>query len=348
MTLTELSFYSRKYLPFGILAVLVLFIVFYMFKLLFMLIQPVNTQRAYINPIFDKITVPLLREATPSAGFNYILDTIEGRPVTASESAKVYFMPASTARFGYKEKIYLIAKTLGFDTEIVKYKLNDKDAVLSDLTQKLTVDITNFNFYYQYHFEKNKELFENIAFPSKSQIENKAIDFLKSINRYPEELAQGKINLVFFYYNPETNELSKVNRSQEANVVEVDMYRPDVDGFSTITTSFPNSQNFILMVFKEKEFKILRAQIKFYEKSNEQVGVYPLRTGDVAWEEFKKGRGYILSRTEGEKDITVKTMFTAYLDPEINQKYLQPVYVFLGSGNFVGILPAVDSKYLME
>ncbi len=349
MTLTELSYHTRKLLPLTVFFVILLLIFFYTAKLLFIYLkinQPVET---YINPAFGMIKPPMLKEASKSAGFDFVLDTIEGKPITATESAKVYFLPQSTPRFGYREKIYLMAKTFGIDTSVVKQEIVDKEVVFSDNRQKLTIDITNFNFRYDYYFESEPELFSEVFIPSKKEIENKAIDFLTTVGRYPEELARGKININLFHFDPLEKRISPVFQASDANLVEVNFYRPDIDNIAVVTPGFPSSQNYVIFVFFESGYKVVRAQVKFFEKSEEQVGIYPLKTGDEAWAKLLEGEGFVIHGDSAlKKDIRIKNMFLAYLDPDKYENYLQPVYVFLGDPNFVAYVPAISNEYLAD
>ncbi len=348
MNLTEVSYYSRKYAPVAVFFFLVFLIFFYALKLLFFALQGPTKEIVHTDPIFGKINRLFIKEATLSGGLNFTLDTVEGQPVTASQAAKIYFLPASTTRFGYREKIYLIAKTLGFDTALIKHRLIDTDAVFTDSKQKATIDITNFNFSYQYNFGNDPKIFDNAIIPSVTEITNKAIDFLKTVGRYPDELAKGKTNIIYKTFNQLNRSFTSVERLQEANTVEIDFYRPDVDGFPMISPNYFNSQNYVIMVFYDGGMKVLRSQIKFFEKSTEQIGVYPLKTGDVAWNELKEGKGMVVSDTKNQKNISIKKMFLGYLDPSVYQSYLQPVYVFLGDNNFVSYVPAVSNDFLTE
>lgn len=348
MTLTEISYYSRKFAPVAILFFLVFLIFFYAIKLLFIALQGPVKNVVYTNTVFGRINKPFVKEASSSGGLQFTLDTVEGQPVTASEAAKVYFLPASTTHFGYRDTIYLTAKTLGFNTQLVKYRLVDTDAVFTDTKQKATIDITNFNFTYQYDFENDPTVFNNILIPSESEITNKAIDFLKTVGRYPDELATGKTNLIYLTYNGAAKSFSTTDRPQLANAVEIDFYRPDIDGFPTIPPNYFNSQNYVIMVFYDGGMKVLRSQIKFFEKSTEQIGVYPLKTGDIAWSELKEGKGMVVSDTKNIKDVTIKVMRLGYLDPSVYQPYLQPIYFFLGTNNFVGYVPAVRNDFLTD
>lgn len=348
MTLTEVSFYSRKFAPFVLLFLLILLILYYLIKVLLLTLIPPKQTSIYYNPIFGKIKKPVIKDFTPSSNLNFSIDTIEGRPVTATESAKVYFLPSATARFGYREKIYLIAKTLGFDTEAVKHKLEGKEAIFKDEKQSLQIDITNFNFTYEYSFENDPQIFQNTIIPQKKESQDKAVDFLRKIGRYPEELAQGKTNTIFISYNPDAKQMRLLETNMGANMVEVDFYRPDQEQYPIISPKYFNSQNYVMMAFYPSDFKIIKAQIKYYEKSEAQVGFYPIKTGDAAWEALKTGKGLVIQNESESKDIVIKKMFLGYFDPDIYQEYLQPLYVFLGENNFVGYVPAIRDDYFTE
>lgn len=341
MTLTELSYYFRKYLPFFILFFLIFLIFFYSIKLALVYLDSNKIPTIYLDKSLGNISPPEILQSTTSAGLKFSLDTIEGAPVTATETAKVFFLPQFNPRFGYREKIYLIAKSFGFNTEVVKHKLVDKLATFTDEEKTLSIDISNFNF--KFDRKVDNELFSSsqLTIPSKPEIENKAIDFLKKIGRYPDELGQGTTDVIYLKYNPGNQNFVNVEKRDLAQLVEVDFYRPNVDDFSIVTPKFFTSQNYVIMIFEGSDYKVIKSQIAFFEKSDEQVGIYPIKTGDQAWAELNNGKGIIVAGTDGQKNIVIKSMELGYFDPDTYQNYLQPVYVFLGEGNFAAYVPAV-------
>lgn len=343
MSLTELSYYFRKFLPYVILSCLVFLIFFYSIKLTLIYIESNKTIPVYTNPIFGNVSQPEIPNSSSSAGFKFTLDTIEGQPITATDTAKVYFMPQNNPRFGYSEKIYLIAKSFGFNTEVVKHQLTGKIATFSDKEKTLTIDISNFNF--KFDRKVNNELFTSsqLTIPVRTVIENKAIDFLKKIGRYPDELAKGTTNIIYLKYNPINQNFVNVEKSSQAQLVEIDFGRPDIDTFKVVTPKFFTSQNYVIMLFQGEEFQIIKSQIAFFEKSEEQVGTYLVKTGEEAWSELNSGMGYIVAGTQGQKDVLIKSMELRYFDPDIYQNYLQPVYVFLGEGNFAAYVSAIKN-----
>lgn len=332
-------------LPFVILFFLIFLVFFYIIKVFFLYLQSQVKPITYVNPVFGIVKKPFIKDATSEASLNVVLDTIQGQAVTATETAKVYFIPPTTPRFGYRQKAFLMAKTLGFDTEAAKYKLIDKIATFEDQRSRLKIDISNFNFSYEYDFTQDEELFSGAYIPSQREIENKAIDLLKAVGRYPDELARGKTSARYFLYQPADKALIPVKRPQEANVVEIDFYRPNIDEFDIVSERFFSSQNYVVMVFRQNESKIIKTQVQFFEKSDEQVGVYGLKTGDKAFDDLKSGKNLIVSGSSRTGEVKIKTMFLGYLDPSTYQEYLQPVYVFLGEGDFVAYVSAVVDQY---
>jgi len=342
MTLTELSYYFRKFLPYLILFFLIFLITFYSIKLVLVYLDSNKTPTIYLDKSLGNISPPEIPQSTTSAGFKFTLDTIEGAPVTtATETAKVFFLPQFNPRFGYSEKIYLIAKSFGFNTEVVKHKLVDKLATFTDEEKTLNVDISNFNF--KFDRKINNEFFtsSSLTIPSQTEIENKAINFLKKIGRYPDELGKGTTEIIYLKYNPGNQNFVNVKKRDQAQLVEIDFRRPDIGIYKTVTPRFFTSQNYVIMVFEGSDYTVIKSQIAFFEKSEEQVGVYPIKTGEEAWSELNNGKGMVVAGTEGQKNIIIKKMKFGYFDPDIYQNYFQPVYVFLDDENFAAYVPAV-------
>jgi len=357
MTLTVVIFYVRKFAPLFLLFNILFFIIFFSIKLVLLIFPSHNAPPTMvINTLFNQIKQPAYPYATNSGGLNYSFDTIEGSPVTSTDSAKVFFLPQNKFSLGYIPKIYLMAKSMGFITEEIKHDLNEdtKIASFNDGTQKLEVSILNYNYKYEYSLDAASSYFDRAATPEAETSKQSAINFLSSFDRYPNEIARGKTNVIFFNYNKDNKAMTILEDNNGANMVEVDFYRADIPGIPTdypiVSPTFHNSQNYVMMIFsKEGGFKIIRSQVQFFDKSVDQVGIYPVINGDQAFEKLKAGQGFIISHTKGETDdVLIKKMFFAYLDPDSYQEYLQPLYVFLGDHNFVAYVNALPDNYYID
>ena len=346
MTLTEVIYYFRKFAPFVLGLGVFFVIVFFIIRFYLGYLDAQKPKPLAIDPIFGKIQ----RISIPNTfGYpqnpQFILDTIEGVPKTATDTAKVFFLPPRSPRFGYLSKIYLMAKMLGFDTEVAKHKIADQKAVFEDSEKSLEIDIAYFNFSFDRQFDQNAGLFNGVLLPQESEINEKTKGFLTSLDRYPEELATGKVNIIYMRYDPAKKEFTPVEEKKEANVFEIDFFRGDIDGFPVIPQNYFTSSNFLLGTFKEGKLFVLRAAIQFYEKEVEKVGVYPIKTGDEAWVALLNKGDFIVSA--GKTDtLVIKKMFLGYLDLATYEEYLRPVYAFLSDDGFVAYVPAIQEAFV--
>lgn len=348
MTLTEFSYQFKKALPFVLIFFIILLILFYILKLLFLYLG-MQKPSIVFNPVFGRIEAPRVKDKLAKTDFKYRLDNIAGEPVTATRSAKVFFLPEEKTSFGYLEKAYLLAKNLGFDTDTVNYKFDKQTKMVFETkTRKLAIEITNFNFSYQYKYQRNPQIFLQTTIPEEDFIKSRATEVITNLGRYPEELAKGKNNVIYLYFDPLKETIEAVKDRNEANLVEVDFYRADIDGFPIVPPKYFTSQNFVVMVFKGNSYSIVKAQIKFFKTSIAKVGLYPIKSGQQAWDELTSNKATIVAAPLNEQEIVIKKMFMGYLDPDFYQPYLEPVYVFLGANNFVAYVPAIANDYLQN
>ncbi|OGK57105.1 hypothetical protein A3J15_02440 [Candidatus Roizmanbacteria bacterium RIFCSPLOWO2_02_FULL_38_10] len=350
MTLTELNYYVRKFAPFAAIGFLA-FVVFYflIMAVLSSLSRSQPTTPIY-NPIFGKIS-----KMKTSASIDYpsnasfSLDTIEGKPISASDSAKVYFIPSKPVRFGYTQTSTLIAKTLDFDTDVVKYKTSPDDPTwisFTDEEKALKIDISNFNFEYKLNYENNPDIFNGSVLPSDDVIYENARQFLRAINRYPDELVRGRQEIIYLQFEPTINDFIVVKTPEEANLAEVDFFRSDIDGNPLLPPKYFSSQNYVVMIFRDQNYKVIKSQIKQYDFDKQNFGIYPIKNGDEAFAELTSGKGIIVSSGKNSNQISINKLLFGYYDPDEIQDYLQPIYVFLGKNGFAAYVPAVRNEYL--
>jgi hypothetical protein len=170
------------------------------------------------------------------------------------------------------------------------------------------------------------------------------------MDRYPDALAQGTEHITYHKFDPTTKEISDVDKIEDANMVEVDFFPPDVSGFPIVSPKFFNSQNYVVMVFTSQGNKgvsnrVIKAQIQYFDK-NPAGSIYPVKSGDEAWQELISGKGVIVSAGQNSNKITVRQMFMGYFEPDTYQQFFQPVYVFLGDNNFAAYVSAVSNAYV--
>jgi len=276
----------------------------------------------------------------------FTLDNIEGKPLTATPAGQVFFIPRPKTKFGYLETIYSMAKNVEINTVTNRHSLSGSFATFSDDAQSLTIDISNYNFEYEQEYDKDTHFFTNPSIPDEDTVQQDAKEFLDKMGRYPDDLRQGTLNIIYLAHTPGSKNFTVVRNSREADVVEVDFFRPDVDGYPIVSPRYFNSQNFVVLTYPNGDPTVIKSQIHHFEKDTASIGAYPLITGNEAWAQFQAGKGKIIANQNPTNAIRITDMYLGYLDIEKYQQHIQPIYVFLGENNFVGWIEAITPQFL--
>ncbi len=345
MNLTDLAYYSRKYGPIAVLSLIFFGLLFYTIYLIIIASTPAPKKALYINPVFGKIDLPKIKGEKLSQKISYELDTIEGVPITATLSAKVFEFQQKRTKLTYLERIYLMAKTLGFDTTQTTHQRKGEIATFSDSDKDFQVNIKDYNFTFSYKPSWILQNLENFYLPEKELSLQYAKEVLISLDKYPKDLAQGKTNLMFITFQTDTGKEQITTSPDLAKAIKIDFYRKE-ENFPIVSSYYPESQNYAIVTIFESKPLILKAQIKFFEIDRSQEGIYPLITGEKAFEKLKQNQAFIIKLPEQmPKTIYIKKMFLAYYDPDEFTPFFQPFYVFLGK-DFVAYVPAIREDFL--
>jgi len=348
MTLTELSYYLRRFVPLVAFTVVVFGGMFIGVNM-YLKSQEKPVVRVF-TPAFGKLPALQVMNAVPyPPSPEFKLENIIGRPVTSTDSARVMYIPPTVTRLGYVTQLTLMGQAAGFETQVDGYTLNGLTARYENPERSLTVDITNFNFTYELNYQAKPEIFDTATIPKNEDTAKEgAKAYLRKMGKYTSDLSRGYESVLYLRYDTITDTLQVVPDSSQANVVEVGFFRENIDALTAVSETFYKSHNYVIMVFSAQNPEtpiVIKSQVKYFDKDAESAATYPLKTGDEAWAELISGRGAIVSAGQNTNQITVRDMYVGYYDPTTYMEYLQPVYVFLGDNNFAAYVPAVKSEY---
>lgn len=347
MTLSQLSATVRRAFPFIVVAIIAVLMLYAGAAILISKNRKAQNETITLNTKFGKLPPLTLEETLPFPEVpRFVLENVEGRPVTATAAAAIYFVPNPRTRFGYLSTMYQMAKAVGFDTTVTSHSITGDTGSFKDETRDLSIDVKTFNFTYSTQYELRPELFDLPQFRPEESIISDAKDFLQKMDRYPEILAQGNEHAIYLHFDASTKEFTPVKSSRGANVVEVDFFIPDFDPYPIVSPKYFTSQNYVVLTYAAGVPQVIKAQIRNFEYDKNSIGSYPIKTGDQAFEDLKNKKGFIVGNQNPSSTIKITDMYLAYLDNQLYSPYLQPVYVFLGENSFVAYVAAVQDEWV--
>ena len=82
----------------------------------------------------------------------------------------------------------------------------------------------------------------------------------------------------------------------------------------------------------------------YWNPDVETFSTYPVKSPSQAFTDLKAGKGVMIIQPDN-KNASITAVSLAYYEPDVYQKYLEPVYVFTGP-NMVAYVPAITDNFL--
>lgn len=280
---------------------------------------------------------------------SYKLETATGTLPDFGDRSKVYFMPKATSSLLADQSGKATAGKLGFvfEPEVITtelYRWNKSQPLLSTLEMNIRTN----NFKLTTNYLSLPELLVNQEAPSGFDAITKVKNLLKKADLLADDVATASGEIV--YLKSLGGELAPAVSQSDADFIQVDINRNPIDGVFRMYT--PEGYVGVISAILSNAFdganSIVELNYNYHELNYQQVHTYPLRTSQSAWQLLQAGEGYIAEKGS-EDNAIIRTVTLGFYDSFEEQDYLQPVYVFenLETG-FMGLVPALDSKYIQK
>jgi hypothetical protein len=189
--------------------------------------------------------------------------------------------------------------------------------------------------------------------------------FLGDIASFPEDVDLNKTttfdDVRHFITTPELLEivngaLSPASSLSNTDIIRINLYQKDIEydldnglgSKAKITLPIlypkpPHSTMHFLLGSGANELQVVKGDFLHQEINlqPENLGIYPIKTGEEAYQELREGKAYIAAYKGTASQILITNVFLAYYLGDQEQDYLMPIYVFEGKDGFFGYVSAV-------
>lgn len=340
-TLTEVAYYTRrglKYFGLGMICFVLLRVAITYgikaYKILNPPPPPAPTRTFGYLPI-------LQFPDNPGYSYQFDLQTPNLSLPTFPDRAKVFYVESKKATLMASEEAIQKANRLKFfsqPTKIDEENYEFKRSIPSPLILKMNIITGAFDLSYQW--QTDNSILINKTIPGKDETINSAISFVSTVGVDSSDIDFP--NGIIKYYKAKGTRMVLALSLSEADFVKADFYRMPIDDYKVLT---PKPEDGIIsLIFSgssNNDKQIVSAKYNYYNLNYVNPPTYSLKPIAQAWEELKKGNGYIASY-EGEAEIIpIRRINLAYFDSLFYQEFMQPVYVFYGDNNFVAYVRAI-------
>ena len=274
---------------------------------------------------------------------SYTLETISGKTPVIADRAKVFFIPASDPSLLALDRAKKKASSLGylFEPEQItsrKYRWT----LNTPLYATLEMDILSGMLSITTNWASHPELLTKVGTINADNLAARLKAILSTADSLPIDFKQGPVSTK--YLKSLGGKFTEASSLSDAEFLQIDLYRTLVDEKYAGVTDQANQGPIHAVV--DSKGTILELKMGAYQVNSQIVHDYPLRTSAEAWQILSSGEGYVVSKGTSDS-ATVRTITLAYYEPNTEQSFYQPVYVFEGDGGFVGYVEAISPEWLV-
>lgn len=284
---------------------------------------------------------------TEQPALSYTLETrTGGLPKGMDEQYTVYFMPIKKPSLLAYDNAKSIANRLDFIQEPkqldeTRYRWDSNTPVSSSLT----IDSITGAFVLDRKWQEDPSYVTPTFYFDEVKAVDSVFNLLSRVDLLPDDIKQGRSETS--YLKAEGGKLVPEVSLRDAHFIKVDLYREDIEETPVVTADPEEGPiTAILALQRDEDKQMTRLEYDYFPVELETKAVYPLIGVSEAWQRMQTGGGYIAGVEEGVSSVVIREVYLAYYDAELPQQYLQPVYVFAGDNNFMGLVPAVNDSWV--
>ena len=343
-TLTEISYYGRKGIKWGLVGVIVISAAPFIYRGGLALYRRINPPPPPAPTVrYGKLPVLKFPKSPGDAAPVLRLETISGALPKLPDVGNVYLVGINKSRLLELERMKARARSLGFTNDPIKESDHIYRFVHPTLPARLTVNLISGGFTYSLDYLNDRAQFEPVTLPTIEEAGRQAKSFFSTLGALPDDLAQGVVKSEYLIATF-SGEMVQAPSYSEANFVRVDIFRGDRDKIKFVTSGGETAPvNILFSGNVDKNKDIVAANYQYSMIVGNDASTYPLKNTDQAWSELTQGLGYI---PKYFPTATVRNAYLAYYESDGPQDFIQPVIVFAGDGGFLGYVQAVDAKYI--
>ncbi|MCL5411721.1 MAG: hypothetical protein M1150_03190 [Patescibacteria group bacterium] len=361
MTLSEVAESCRKFIRWGIVGIIALFILISLWNAAYNYWQATHPKPPPKPTVaFGKL--PVL--STPPSLVNLTnlkltLETINGKTPEVPTILPVYVMPHPQPNLLNDENAKKVALAFGFKNDPTvnsktEYLWNDPNLP----NQSFKINPLNGNFEYRYDYVNDPSVLNKPLSIKKEDAINLARGFVGSHVSLPDDLSGASSSVEFLKITQGAEEV--VDSPSDGNAIRVNLSRKDLefrDKKYPLITPSPKVSLVRVLISPSEDKRVLTVNYVYWPIEIQNSSTYPIKTAEQAWGEIQNGFGTLVYLERPNLvSAGIQNISLAYYDDEQPQNFLQPIYVFSGIGytkdglrsSFIIYLPAVTGEYIVK
>ncbi|MBP9815276.1 MAG: hypothetical protein KBC63_03050 [Candidatus Levybacteria bacterium] len=285
---------------------------------------------------FGSLPTLVFPESTNSLP-EFKLNTVSGNFPSFPSTILVYKLQQKTPKVSDYQSARNRAASLGYTQNQQAINQSLYKWSKSNANNVLFYDITSLNFSVESDYLTDPNLIPS-PLSNTEDVTEAILSFIHTLGASTSDIDLSKSPI--FYYNISSGQLVEAESAINATVARIFLKQQDVNELPIYyPTSNPSS--LYITTTSDTTSGVVHANYNHFLPDLNDSSTYKLRSAESAFEDLKKGKGYIVRPTTASTIDITDISLGYYLSTESSQKYLMPIIVFTGANNFQAYLSAL-------
>jgi len=346
LTLSEASVDTKKFLRWGGIVLSVLIFGFILLKIAIIVKQIIDpTPPPKVTVAFGKLPPQNFPSNTVNQPLSYSINTLSGDLPVATPTARIYQIaytpPDLLAVNKFEDRIVNGGFVKGYTSisdKVFQWHSNN----YTGISKTITANINTNNFSITSGFMTDSAVLTGKNLPDQTKAIDIAQNMLTAMNFLYGDLDLDKTATNLFAI--QNNTLVPSSSLSNSQIIEVNFYQKNINDLP-IFYETPNESNINILISGGNAQQIVSANF-VHQVVSDIYTTYPIKSTAQAFEDLKKGKGYIAQYSGNNSTVFINDVTLGYYMGNELQNFLMPIFVFTGSDNFVAYVPAVTDEWI--
>ena len=289
---------------------------------------------------FGKLPKISFPESVTKEKLTYKIDTLSGNIPGYSHLAYVYKMKVPKPDLLALERANEKAASVGFKEGGKKVSENVYEWKSEEPPKALRMSTRTYDFTLRTNFSTSSAFFTNTEAETDSI--NQATGYLQAMDLLYDDIDTEKT--ATFLYSIENGALKESSSLSGSQAIGVYFFQKDVNDLPVYYPEGKSTMNLVATNW-ERGLYVASGSFSYQTPDLEDKSTYSIKSGAEAFEELKKGNGYIARFFPEPGEILIKNIYLGYYIGREKQQYLMPIFIFEGN-NFLAYISSLKDELI--
>lgn len=307
----------------------------------------------YPTVAFGKLPPLTFPDSIINETFTYTVNTISGTLPTFPDRVTIYKTVSPAITLSNVRNARTKVEKIGFENtgenqyfeEVLTPTSYKWQKVTNGLLRGITMNTDTYDFKLNSTYRTYPPILNQSFISDDKRIKELAEKLLKDMSYDISDINMDNAKILPFKLG-KGGALVPAESVSATQIFRLNLFQNAINELPVFYPAHPNSSLYFLIMARSNDADDVLEANFFHQSIATDSATYSIKTSDEAFEDLKRGKGYISNYFGTERNIEITDMTLGYFFSDVRQGYTLPVVLFQGKGEFFAFVSALKEACL--